>query len=522
MPEESPGSAAASPTIVLRDNQAGEPPLLAAAGKTDSQPVATTRGWKPPHRTDLGNSDLFASVYQKELRYDHRRGKWLMWRGNWWSEDQKGEVWARAVKVVRLRAQLAPQIEDADARDKEWRWAIECESRARLEAMLVLAQKDPRLADSGADWDGNPWLLGVANGVVDLRTGGLREGRPSDRITIHTAVPFEGRAQAPRFEQFLLEIFGGDLELIQYVQRAIGYSLTGDTSEQCFFVLHGEGANGKSTLLEVLREAAGEYGFNMPFSTVELKARASIPNDMAALAGRRFVTSSETDPSAQINEARMKTLTGQDKVTARFLHREFFTYRPVGKFWLASNYKPLVRDDSHGFWRRVRLIPFLNRFQDTGDPSDVGDRSGTPNARVGGADKDLFRKLRSELPGILAWAVRGCIEWQKRGLGVPPAIREATKSYREEMDSLTEFLEECCILDPDGQVSAHDLWREFAVWAKEKGESLDRRTFSARLQARGFQRVRAGHERTWTWLGLRLNSSAEYGPILAVDLGRAA
>src|SRR5262249_4534420 len=214
-----------------------------------------------------------------------------------------------------------------------------------------------------------------------------RRGNPSDRITIHTHIQFDSSARCPRWNQFLVEVFEDNQELIDFVQRAVGYSLTGDTSEQCLFLNFGGGSNGKSTFLEVLRRVAGGYGHNMPFSTLEIKARTSIPNDVAALAGRRLVTASETNESVRLNEERVKALTGCDAITARFLNKEFFTFHPVAKFWLAFNHKPRVADDSHGFWRRIRLIPFLHEFKDT--------------AR----DKHLLEKLLAEAPGILVWAV---------------------------------------------------------------------------------------------------------------------
>ena len=174
--------------------------------------------------------------------------------------------------------------------------------------------------------------------------------------------------RAPRFDRFLKEVFGDDTDLIGYIQRAVGYSLTGATAEQCFFCCYGDGANGKSTFLNAIRNVVGGYGCNLPFSAFELEARASIPNDVATLPGRRFVTAIETAESSQLNAARIKALTGSDPITARLLHREFFTFEPVSKFWLAFNHRPVVTDDSHGFWRRVHLIPFLRRFDPNGEP----------------------------------------------------------------------------------------------------------------------------------------------------------
>jgi len=441
----------------------------------------------PPPCTDAGNAELFAALVKNSWRYDYRRGLWLKWKGHWWSPDKDGGLYRSAKTVVRQRARIASSLGlDDDAVEAHRRWARKSESYGRLEAMLKLAAHERALADSGENWDKDPLLLGVANGVVDLRTGQLREGYRSDRITKHTSIPFHPGASAPRWMQFLREIFSEDEELISFVQRAVGYSLTGSTSEQCFFACFGTGSNGKTTFLEVLRYVVGDYGANTPFSTLELGSRNVIPNDVAALEGRRLVTASETGELIRLNEARVKSLTGEDAVTARFLHREFFTFQPVAKIWLAFNHKPLVGDDSPGFWRRVRVIPFTAQFH-----SDQ-------------IEKGLVHRLKAEAPGILAWAVEGCLKWQKDGLGTAEAVEAATRAYREEMDLIGRFLGECCEVGPTASVSAADLWLRFQSWNCDYGEKVSRRTFAQKLTQRGFRKERRGHARIWTWIGIGL------------------
>ena len=439
-----------------------------------------------PRRTDSGNAELIASISGDHLRFDHARKRWLVWREDWWAEDIDGYVTRLARNAARLRYQSALEISGKGEKKKESAWALQSESRYRLDAAVKLAQSVRPLADPGSEWDANPWLFGVANGVADLRTGNFRRGNPSDRITVHTDIQFDTSARCPRWNQFLVEVFEGNQELIDFVQRAVGYSLTGDTSEQCLFLCFGGGSNGKSTFLEVLRHMAGGYGHNMPFSALEIKARTSIPNDVAALAGRRLVTASETNESIRLNEERVKALTGSDAITARFLNKEFFTFHPVAKFWLAFNHKPRVADDSYGFWRRIRLIPFLHEFEDS--------------AR----DKQLLGKLLAEAPGILVWAVQGCLAWQKEGLGLPVAVKAATEAYREEMDSIAEFLDDRCIVHPNARVTAAALWEEYLDYAKGEHWQVDRRSFTARMESHKFLKVRAGHDRIWTWTGLCL------------------
>lgn len=336
-----------------------------------------------PPRTDAGNAELFAALFRDRLRFDHARHRWLWYAEHWWTTDADGGIMRLAKDTARFRLKNSANIDDDHEREQEAKWALQSESLPRLQAMLTLAQSEKPIADDGRKWDLNPWLLGVINGVVDLKTGKLRPGKLNDQITLHSEIVFDRDATSPRFQRFIEEIFDGDPDLISYVHRAVGYSLTGDTSEQCFFCCHGEGANGKTTFLNGIRYVLGSYACNLPFSAFELAARSAISNDIATLPGRRFVTAIETDELATLNAARIKAVTGGDPITARLLYHENFTFNPVAKFWLAFNHRPVVADDSHGFWRRVHMIPFNCQFNPDAEP-------------------DLPDKLRAEAPGILA------------------------------------------------------------------------------------------------------------------------
>jgi putative DNA primase/helicase len=436
---------------------------------------------------------LFAALYKDRLRFDHKRKRWLIWGEHHWREDEDGALRRYAKNAARQREVLARPLEEKE-HEKQRIWAFESESRSRLDATLILAQSEVLLADAGTEWDADPWLLGVPNGVVDLRAGGLRVGRQNDKITVVTKATFDAQASCPRWHRFLNEIFEGDTELIDYVWRAVGYSASGHTSEQCLFLCHGRGANGKSTLLETLRFALGEYAYNTPFSTLELQSRSSIPNDVAALAGRRLVVSSETNESSRFNEARVKALTGGDTITARLLYKEFFEFGPTAKYWLALNHVPSVKDDSHGFWRRVRLIPFLHKFEGQ-----------EQNMR-------LTAELQGEAPGILAWMVSGCLEWRRRGLASPQQVKSATESFRQLMDAVGEFIEDECVLDTGAEVSSADIWTSYLDYCNENREQppLTRKEFSARLEAKGLSRARTDdRKRTRIWKGIRLKTSLE-------------
>jgi putative DNA primase/helicase len=403
-----------------------------------------------------------------------------------------GKLMRVAKLAMRLRLHSSSHISDEDKRQEEAKWALHSESLPRLEAMLKLARSEKLLADDGRNWDSDPWLLGVANGVVDLRTGNLRPGAPEDRITLHTDVSFDPEAQCPRWIRFQAEVFDDDSELIAYVRRAVGYSLTGETSEQSFFCNYGDGANGKTTFLNAVRHVFGYYASNLPFSAFELTARSAISNDVATLPGKRFVTAIETDESARLNEARIKALTGGDLITARRLYGEYFTFKPLAKFWLAFNHRPLVSDDSHGFWRRVHLIPFVRQFNPQADPG-------------------LEVTLRTEAPGILAWAVRGCIEWQTQGLNPPAIVVAATQAYREESDPIRVFIEDRCVLHPKAYVRVAVLWQAFVDWSvlNREARTLRRHEFSRRLESMGMDKVRVGQDRNWTWVGICLKEGAQ-------------
>lgn len=428
--------------------------------------------------SDTGNAEMFATQHGDVVRCDHRRDRFLLWGGHRWIPDADAAVERLAKETIRRRQELAFSESDPDKRKAALVWTLKSESRQRREAMLALARSERPIADAGDAWDRDPWLLGVPNGVIDLQTGTLRDGHPDDRITLAAGVPFEPDATAPLWERTVLEIVDGDADLAAHVQKAFGYSLTGITSEQCAWVCHGSGANGKGTLLNAFRYVVGDYGFQAPFSTV-LTRRDTATNDLAALEGRRFVLASEANDGVRLDEARIKSLTGSDPITARFLYSEFFEFVPVAKFWLAVNHRPVVRDDSHAFWRRMRLLPFLRTF-------DV--------------NPTLADDLKAEAPGILAWAVRGCLLWQAEGLGAPAAVVAATQAYRMDSDLLGDFLAETCTLDPDGSIAAADFYRAYGTWAGQHGlgerERLTPTMFGRKVSER-FKKTRGGRGVTY-------------------------
>lgn len=417
--------------------------------------------------TEAGAAERFARRHGDDVRYDHRRERWMLWDRHHWATDRDSAITRLALEFARTYQREAMSLTSQERRQKTLTFAMRLERRHALASLLTLAQSLKPIADAGDQWDADPWLLGVPNGLVDLRTGELRDGRREDNITMQTAVPFDPDARCPRWERFLVEVFAGDADLIDYMHAAVGYALTGITTEQCLFLAFGTGSNGKGTFINTIADVLGDYAYAMPFSTIEMNQRAAIPNDLAALVGRRFVTASETNDGTRINEARVKALTGCDPMTARFLHSEFFTFKPVAKFFLAVNHKPVVRDDSRGFWRRLRLIPFTQAFA---------------------VNPSLDAELRAERPGILAWAVRGARRWQETGLVPSAVVTEATSRYERDSDTLNDFLAEGCELDPMAVTRAGDLYAHYVQWADaghlRKEDRLTKTMFGRKVSER--------------------------------------
>lgn len=437
-----------------------EAPVSTAQNEADTQDAEY-------RYTDLGNAEMFARLFSNRVRYDYRRHRWLLWSGHRWQEDIDNKITRYAVQAVKHRHHVAVDMLEGKERGQATAWAISSENANRIRAMQDTARALIPIATAGNTLDANPMLLGCNNGVVDLRTGELRPGDPADMITMSTALDFDENAECPRWLQFLDEVFQNDAELIAFIQRAVGYSICGDIGEQCLFLCHGGGSNGKSTFLNVLRTIAGDYGTNTAFSTFELRERSSIPNDIAALVGSRLITASETSEARRLNEARIKAITGGDPVTCRFLHGEYFTYQPTYKVWLAMNHKPTIQGTDNGIWRRIRLIPFNVNFEAV-------------------RDNTLERKLLAEAQGILRWAVEGCLLWQVGGLAAPTAVTEATAKYREESDIIGQFLAEKTLSIRGANTRASELFNAYKEWCKENNENPGTGTaFGNRLAERG-------------------------------------
>jgi len=412
-------------------------------------------------KSDQGNAMRLVHRHGQDLLYCHPWRKWLIWDGRRWRVDETAEVVRRAKEAVQsIYAEAAETADEKKRQDLE-KHALKSEANARIKAMIESAQSEPGIPVLPDELDADLWLLNCLNGTLDLRTGELREHRREDRITKLIPVEYDPEATAPTWDAFLQRIMDGNEDLIAFLQRAVGYSLTGDVGERVLFFLHGRGANGKSTFLETVRALLGDYAQRAPTETLLARRSGNIPNDVARLRGARFVSASESEEGKRLNEPLIKEVTGGDTLCARFLHAEFFEFEPECKLWLSTNHKPVVRGTDKAIWDRIKLIPFAVTI---------------PEAEQ---DKHFGEKLKAELAGILAWAMRGCLDWQENGLGVPGAVKRATESYREEMDTLGDFIKDCCVVGPTVEVITKDVYNVYVEWCKANGEQpISKRAFA--------------------------------------------
>lgn len=465
--------------------------------------------------TDLGNGRRLASRHADKLRYVAEWG-WLVWDGRRWLRDTDGAAmrFAKetalaiqdnevAAALVEYKAALdeltaADLAGDKDAleRAKERaqraghelkdakEWAKASQMSHRLDAMLKLGASEIELAAKAEWFDANPYLLNCLNGVLDLRAGALAPHSRDDLITRLVPIEYDAKAKAPLWLAFLERTQAGDKSMISFLQRAVGYSLSGLTEEHALLFMYGSGANGKSVFGNALADLLGDYARKTRAETLLAKRQDANSNEVAALAGARLVVAAELPQERRLNEALVKDLTGGDMMTARFLYKELFEFRPIFKLWLYGNHKPIVRGTDDGIWRRLKVIPFTVTIP--------------PKER----DKKLSQKLRAELAGILAWAVRGFGEWEKRGLDEPDKVQSASANYRAEQDTLGQFLAQACELDEKALIWASELYTAYERFAG-KGDAMTPQAFGRQLTERGFVAGK-GTGGIRVWRGLRL------------------
>lgn len=438
--------------------------------------------------TDLGNGDRFAAQNRDTARYVPGIG-WHLWDGKIWAADQCAEALNQAGMVARkIHDEAAGKPEGvAKAINKH---ANNSQNVSKLKAMLEAATTHAELVADVSKFDSESHLLGCSNGVINLTTGELLPSDPKLMISKRVHIEYDREAKAPAWAKFLSDIMLGNLDMVMFLQRAIGYTLSGDCSEQKMFLCYGPtGSNGKTVFLETVAEMFGDYAANTPIQLFLLNNQgeeAAGSNSVARLRGARFVNGSEVPNGARLNEARIKELTGQDTISARFLYKEFFSFKPAAKFWIRSNYRPEISSQDGGIWRRIITIPFIKKILDH--------------------EKDfkLQDKLRAELPGILNWACEGYRAWRELGLVIPEQCLSATEDYKEDMDLLGAWITARCILDPNAETKASDLYSSYQDWCRGAGEKpVSMRRLMIRIKDRGHDRVHRADGRFYRGLSLR-------------------
>jgi len=400
-------------------------------------------------QTDAGNAELLVYLKKDFIRHNHTFDQWYIWNGQYWGPDRMNIINQYAIKAARERQADAVDISDDNRKKWQFKHGLQSENRNKISACLELAKSLPPVATTAPDWNQHPHLIQFNNGVYDLVNTKFYDGRAELMISQSTLYDYNPDIHCETWVRIINEIFGGDQELVDFFQRAIGYSVSDDIAEQCFFLLFGTGANGKSVILEILRNILGDYATDTLFATFEKKFDRSQSNDLARLHSIRLVTSAESGSTRQLDEERIKSITGGDPITARYLYQEYFQYQPKFKLWMAVNSLPKVGDFSDGFWRRVRLIPFNVVFK--------GEK----------ADQNLIAKLKIELPGIMNWVIEGYRKWKEIGLSPPKTVLQATVDYQNEQDVVAEFLNENIHRDTAVRTKASTLYLAFCNWYQE-------------------------------------------------------
>ncbi len=455
---------------------------------------------KRPSETELsdtGNAERFAKDHRGYAIYDETRGRWLTHDGSRWS-DAPHLIEQKSKQTVRSIAVEAGMCGDEARMKAMAKFCIASASIQRRIAMLRAAQSETGMHTTTDKFDTNPDLLNVANGTINLKTGELLDANPENMITKAAPTHFDRKASCPVFRKFFAEMFENDQELMHFVQKALGYSLTGHTSERTMFVLYGSngpdknGSNGKTTLVEITAHILGD-GFTtcLPPDSLYEKPFDGVPADIAKLRGARFVTSSESESGKKFRESRIKELTGGDRITARFMRENFFDFKPEAKLWFLSNYIPEIRGTDQAIWDRLALIPC--RFR-------------VPPERK---DKHLGKKLEAEASGILNWLLEGCKAWYAEGLNKPEAVTHIVNEFRSEMDAVGRFVDQCCDKQPALAIKVGDFRDAFQQWCDVEGSTPpSHQRISQRLRELGFE-TGTRTARGYKYQGLALKTSSD-------------
>lgn len=503
-----PGAASIPPVI------AGDFPPDAGAEKPETK-ITGPRLVKPEEKesligdglefTDVDNAKRLVRRHGQDIRYCPQWKRWFIWDGVRWRIDDENRIVELAKDTARQIQALAGTVSGRETAEKWFKFALSSQTRSKLEAMITLAASDPAIVVRPEQFDSDPHVLNCLDGTIDLRTGAIRPHRREDLISKIASVRYDPESEPVHWLEFLriamhrMDAAGNDDparedEIIAYLQRAFGYSLTGLTTEAAIFILYGSGDNGKSVFTWTEDQLLGEYACSAEPETLMAKKRdGSGPSgDVARLKGARLVRAAESDIGHRLNESLLKRMTGGEKLVASFKYGQEFEFLPEFKIWMPTNHKPVVRGTDKGIWRRLKLVPFTVDIPKSLPPERQKDRL------------QVQAELAAELPAILGWAVKGAVLWYQSGLKQPDEITAATQAYRQEMDTLANFIAECCVIKAGIETRQKRLFDAYQRWCEDNNEyALNARAFGIQLGERGFEKKINGHGLT-CYLGIGL------------------
>lgn len=418
--------------------------------------------WPIAPLNDIFNARVFSDTFQGKIIWAKNYGGWFIWSGQVWDCDRNDRI-KRFMIHIYDAMRVRPIEGTPEMRDAWIRHVKSTGQNARLDAALASAKT---MMSVDFIFDSNPFLLNCPNGVVNLKTGEFKPHNPLFYQTKICEVNYYPKAECPRWRQFLREIFCEDIEVIHYMQKVIGYALSGSIEEECFFILYGSGGNGKSKFIETIAWVLNNYATACSAKTILQKENSNgINNDVARLAGARFVRTSENSRNLNLDDSLMKSLTGGEKITARFLYSDNFEFHPACKIFLSTNYKPGIGGTDDGIWRRIRMIPFNLKLK----PEQI--------------DRNLSEKLKIEAEGILNWAIEGCLLWQKEGLNSPPKVQKAINEYKQEEDKIGGFIEDECEIIKEGYIPTLLFKEKIFLYL---GHRMSQKTIYAYMKQHGF------------------------------------
>lgn len=437
--------------------------------------------------TDITNRDYFLKAYGDVIRYCITWNKFLYWNGTNWEVDNRGRVEEKVVDFIHQMYRGLRIINDKVLAAAFEKHLIKSESLRRIQAIIGLLKMCGPIKTEDWELDSDIYLFNIEGLTLNLKNGKAKEPSIKNLITKKSRFVYNRDAECPTWNLFLLQIFNKDMQLIRFIQKAMGYALSGDVSEQCLFILWGTGANGKSTFLNVLQYLFGDYACSTMIETF-MKKNSEQSNDLARLKGARLVTTSEVEQGKPLSESLIKQITGEDELTARFLYGEYFSFKPTFKIFMATNHKPRIRGADNGIWRRIKMIPFNVTIP--------------PEQR----DKNLTEKLISENSGILNWLIQGYSIWRKEGLEEPKAIKEANAEYRMDMDVVGTFVNDCIEFDATLKWRLNNtlLYQTYMRWCSKNNERIQsQKWLTMRMSEKGFKRLLSNGERVWIGLILK-------------------